>query len=360
MIIQSLRVILKTVTGLMGLIFIATIFLQSCSQDEGPIHYPDVSGVITDSIEFYRYDRIVASMNSEMVQKDYMKNLTSIPNFTDLYFKRLLAIPAENQDSFYNRIGQFLQAEEIRRLQDTIDDIYPDLTSVEEDFREAFKYLKYYFPGYSIPNVYFMQTEFAYQTILFSDLYKDGIGIGLDLFLGDDFDYKHLDPQNPAFSDYLTRSYNRDHIVRKSLAMILDDLMGNSNGRRFIDLAIQEGKKLYCLRRMLPMCHDTLVLEFSMDQLEWLRTNELEIWSYFLEEDMIYETNHLKIDKFVNPSPHSPGMPPEAPGRTGSYIGLQIVEKFMSENPEMDIPALLEESDSQKIMEMAKYKPRRR
>lgn len=351
---------LRTGFGFLSLIVFASILLQSCSQEEHAISYPDVSDLLTDTVVFYRYDRIVANMNPERVQKDYMQTVTSIPNFTDLYFKRLLAIPSENMDSFYNRIGQFLMAEEIKSLQDTIDQIYPDLKSVEEDFREAFKYLKYYFPGYSIPHVYFMQTEFAYQTILFSDLYKDGIGIGLDLFLGDAFDYKLLDAQNPSFSDYLTRTYNKEHIVRKSLAMILDDLMGNGHGRRFIDLAIHEGKKMYCLRRMLPMCHDTVILEFSKDQLEWLQSNELEIWSYFLEQDMIYETNHLKIDKYVNPSPNSPGMPPLAPGRTGSYIGLQIVEKFMSENPEMDIPALLEEIDSQKIMEKAKYKPRRR
>jgi hypothetical protein len=180
------------------------------------------------------------------------------------------------------------------------------------------------------------------------------------MFLGNNFDYKNIDPTNPAFSEYLSRSYNKDHIVKKSLDILMEDIMGQPSGKRFLDLIIHKGKQLYIAQHILPTASDTVVFEFSEKQWTWLNDNELEIWSFFLEKNLLYETNHLKINKYVNNSPNSPGMPAEAPGRTACYIGYQIVKAFMNKKPEMTLIDLIQYSDAQKLMEISKYKPNRR
>ncbi len=332
----------------------------SCSDKKTSIDIPEVESIEVSDISFVRFDRVVSQMDTSNINNAYLQTVSKYPNITDLYFKKLLNFDSSNKDSFYNSIAQFVAAPEIQELQDTIDGLYPDTKDIEDEFKQAFRFIKYYFPDYELPNVYFFQTEFGYQTILFSDLERDGVGVGLDMFLGDIYNYKNLDPTNPSFSTYLTRTYNRDHIVKKVLDMIIDELLGQSNGKRFIDQIIHQGKKIFLLRRLLPYAADTVVTEFSQAQMDWLYKNELEMWSFFLEQDIMYETSFLKVDKYIYPSPSSPGMPKEAPGRTGSFIGWLIVESYMDRYPELTINDLLTEVDAQKLMEKSKYKPKRR
>ena len=65
-------------------------------------------------------------------------------------------------------------------------------------------------------------------------------------------------------------------------------------------------------------------------------------------------------NKYINTSPNSPGMPDQAPGRTANYIGLQIVKAYMKRFPETTIPELLAIQDVQKIMDLSRYKPKRK
>jgi cytochrome c553 len=68
----------------------------------------------------------------------------------------------------------------------------------------------------------------------------------------------------------------------------------------------------------------------------------------------------LKINKYINVSPDSPGMPAQAPGRTGNYIGKQIINAYMERHPETTMQDLLRLQDAQKIMDLSRYKPRQR
>lgn len=341
-------------------LLLLSIGITSCDSSKSGIPVPDTSGIDLGDIQFVRFDHLVMQMDTTDIKDEYTRLLTRYPNFTDLYFKQLLEFQSNSEDSFYQSIKNFISAELIINLQDTIDYVYPDTKQSEEQIREGFSYLKYYFPAFPLPNVYFFQSEFSYQNVLFSDNSRDGIGIGLDLFLGEHFDYKVLDPRNPVFSEYLARTYNRDHIPRKVLYMLVDELTGPPNGKRFIDQIVHNGKKLYILKHLMPESQDSVIMEFTPEQLNWLENNELEMWSYFLEEEFFYETNQMKIDKYLNHSPHSPGMPPQAPGRTGTFIGLKIVEAYMKKYPETSLKELIELRDAQKLVEMAKYKPKRR
>ena len=110
---------------------------------------------------------------------------------------------------------------------------------------------------------------------------------------------------------------------------------------------------------LLPYTQDSIIIEYTEDQLNWCDENQIQIWAYFLKEDLFYETDNNKINKLVNPAPNHPNMPPEAPGRTGNYIGWKIVEAFMQRQPDMTLSDLVAYEDEQKILEISKYKPRK-
>ncbi|NNE13698.1 MAG: hypothetical protein HKN51_01895 [Saprospiraceae bacterium] len=336
------------------------LFLFACDKDQPDFPIPDVNHIDIPSFSWQRFDQDVMAMDAENIINSYKELSIKYPSLTDLYFKRLLSISQKDSPSFYNNVAAFIKAEPIQKIQDTIEHVFKNTDNIESEIKKACQYLKYYFPNTGIPNFYTMQTEFGYQQIIFPDGDQDGICIGLDLFLGEDFDYKLVDPTNTSFSNYLTRTFNKDHIAKKVIELKVLDLIGDPPGKRFIDQIIHSGKKLFILERLLPMTHDSVILEYSKEQVEWIYENEREIWSFFLDKNLIYETNHLLINKYISPRADSPGMPEIAPGRTGNFIGLQIVKAYVRRYPETTLTELIDMFDAQKLMELSKYKPKRR
>jgi len=220
--------------------------------------------------------------------------------------------------------------------------------------------MKFYFPDFVPPNVYTFISDLGNQVFLFPDKDKDGVGIGLDMFLGDEFPYVQFSKENPAFSQYLSRTFNSDHIARKVMYLIIDDMVGPPIGDRLLDHMIHNGKKLYILDKVLPMAHDSIVMEYSGEETEWVKNSELSMWAFFFDQDLFYETNSMKINKYVNDSPDSPGMPSEAPGRTANYMGWQIVKAYMNKYKNTSMDQLIQLNDTQFIMDKSRYKPKRR
>ncbi|MDV7392581.1 hypothetical protein RZS08_14540, partial [Arthrospira platensis SPKY1] len=136
-------------------------------------------------------------------------------------------------------------------------------------------------------------------------------------------------------------------------------LAGQPEGNRLLDHMIHKGKTLYLFDHLLPFASDTVIMEFSPAQLSWCEDNELDMWAHFLREDLLYSSNWQDIRKLVEYSPDSPGMPPEAPGRTGAWLGWQIVKSFMKRNPEVSMQDLLNMKDAQEFLDRSRYRPRK-
>lgn len=342
------------------ILLLILLFIINACQNSNSETLPAVESSKLDNFNFIRFDQEVFDMSGKVIPTAYDQLKQKHSVFTDLYFAQLLRMKANRPDTFFTEIENMLTADAIITLQLKIDKVFKNDKALRNSLMNACKYLKHYFPNKTIPNFYTMMTEFGYQTILFQDNKTDGIGIGLDFFLGDNFDYKSIDPKNPVFSQYLTRTYNKDHITRKAMDLIVDDMMGPPPTQRMIDQMIHSGKRMYILDKLLPSEPDSIVFEFSQKQIDWLYNNEIQMWDFFLEKELFYETSHLKINKYLNPSPNSPGMPPEAPGKTAVFMGYQIIKAFMDKHPDMSMTDLINLKDSQLLMEKAKYRPKRR
>ena len=336
------------------LLFLSILVIYSCGNSDSET-IPDVSH-IEESHELIRFEEALFGLDTNKIDQELKVLIDQHPAFSKLFFTNVFPIDL-NDPKVLNRI---LGAESMVHLKDTCSIVFKDFDQINQDFSQAFKYLKYYIDSATAPNIYTFISEFGYQRFLFEDENgKDAIGIGLDLFLGGDYPYKSIDPTNPNFSEYLTRSFNKDHIVKKSMELYLEDLMGPAPGNRMLDQMIHNGKKLFILDKILPMAHDSILLEYTSQQVQWADQNQLEMWAFFLKEELFYEANGLKISKYINPSPNSPKMPPGAPGMTANYLGWKIVEAYVSKNPSMDFITLIKEKNAQKILDESKFKPRK-
>lgn len=337
-------------------LWIPALLWSGCGKED-QLERPDVSH-LEDETEIRRFDRDLFAMDTLDIAGARADLETRYGSFAQVYFQQILGvddprIAPEGADAY---LRGMLTHPVTRRVYDTVQLVYPDLQKEKKHFDQAFRYLRYYFPEMPPPVITTFVSEFSVANFIYGE---DELALGLDLYLGEDYPYGNIDPSNPVFSAYLTRTYNRDHLVPRTLKPLIEDMAGPPGGDRLLDHIIRNGKMLYMLDLLLPGIPDSAKFEFTPQQLQWCRDNERDIWAYFTTENWLYSTDWKKFRKYVEYSPHSPGMPPEAPGRTGDWIGMQIVRAWLNRHPGAGPAALLAQRDAQAILEASRYKPRR-
>ncbi len=214
------------------------------------------------------------------------------------------------------------------------------------------------FPEKSVPAFYTLITGFNYGIFYFQDQYGlDAIGIGKEMFLGNTALYDHLSITNPNFSSYINRTFNTTHLPEKIITAIVVDILPDPPSNRLLDYILNEGKKLYLIKKWMPELADSTWFETTQDQFLWTKNNELDIWRFLLTDKLIYKNSSKDIANLTQPAPHSMGMPPEAPGRAINYIGYKIIENYMKSTG-ASCKDLALEKDYDKILQSSKYKPR--
>lgn len=340
-----------------GILLLYISIFASCNREsEDP--RPDISQIQVP-VKIRHFEKAFFNLDTANIEHELAQLEQEYGEFAELFLTRVLpakdsTVAPEGPETF---IKAFLAYPEIRQLYDTCMARYGDFSAQEKAFELAFRYLKHYFPTLPTPDV----TTFVSGYAVGNFIYKNqSLGVGLDFFLGPTHPYQQYNPQNPNFSYYLTRTFTPEHLVLKTLIPLVTDLTGPPPGEKLLDHIIHTGKQVYILDKLLPDLPDSILMEITSDQATWLKGNEQDIWAFFLSENILYSTEWQKIRKYVEYSPSSPGMPAEAPGRTGSWMGWQIVRSYMKYHPETSMTTLIAQKDSQKFLQQSRYKPPRK
>jgi len=334
------------------------LLLGSCDPDVG---FQEKRTEInpTLSSDLIRYDQLIEALDTTDIISDYHGKTTTIQPFRSLHDQQLLGITSD--EALIRELNAFKTDTSYKKLYEEVQDILGDL---DEEKQAVDQMLENYLllTGKSqdqLPRIYGFISGFTYQAFLFDDDQNDGIGIGLEMYLGEDFPYEKAFGSDPRFSSYLTRTYNKEHLPRKIAEVLSEDMLGPPDKSDFLSLMIWGGKKLYLIDNLISFAPDSIVTEYTQGQLDWCRNNEAEIWSFFFEHDLFYENDIKKFNKLISPAPTSPGMPAESPGQTANYMGWQIIKAFMQRNPDVSIKEMIFMRDAQEILDLSKYKPAR-
>lgn len=353
---QKWCIFYQNLTSIRNWFFMTPILFLTvgCASEDPP---PEVSHIDVYP-EFVRYDSLLFSMNSSEQVSDFTEVRSEYPAFSELYLHRILGLPKENDSLIHSKLVEIARAPAIQSLRDSISRKYDDMESITSDFRQAFQFYRYYFPDFSTPDVYFCFTEFAVGTFLF-ELAEggDALGLSLDMFLGPTFPYELLAQRETSFSKYLTRTFTPEHMVRKALEVLIEDKVQGAKDERLLDYMIDRGRTLYTVKHLVPTMPDSVLFEYTKEQTEWCRENELSMWAHILDKELLYERKMKLISTMISPAPTTMGMPPQSPGRTADFIGYQIIEQFV-ENTGTSLKELLTLSDAQDILKRSRYKGR--
>ena len=151
---------------------------------------------------------------------------------------------------------------------------------------------------------------------------------------------------------------HKDKIVSDvAYAWGITEFENTGKATTLLDNMIYHGKLMYFVDALLPEMDDSLKIGYTGLQIDWCKRNEAQMWSQLIEYKMLYSNKRMDIIRYINNSPTTSGFPLESPGRTGVWIGWQIVREYMNKFPETTLPELMQNNDYQQILNDSKYFP---
>ena len=331
------------------LIFLCVVTFFSCKHG----NKPDVGDIKID-ITIKRFDRdLYIGKHKDLIQTDLMLQ-KKYAAFYDDYLHRMVGDVSYSDQEILSTLYQDQAYTDLNREADSV---FKDMAPIEKDLSQTFKYIKYYYPKIRVPEFIAFVSGFAVQTPIGNDY----MGIGLDMFLGSNSKfYRAIVKSVPQ---YLSRRFTPEYVVPRLTETFAREELFHSRdeNRSLLAKMVENGKILYFMDQVLDdKVADTVKIGYTGKQLDWCKTYEGDIWAYFVENNLLFETDFQKIQMYVSEAPFTPGIGEknESAPKLGIWIGWQMVKKYMKENPAVTLQQLMAEQDAQKILSGAKYKPK--
>lgn len=338
----------KTIIYLSALLML----LQSCSDKEQKI---DVSNIKIDLTTRPFYADF-ASLDTNDFGNGLSQLHKKYPDFLDFYLDTLLPFNKVNGD--YNdpertaNIRNILVHKDYAHLIDTVNKVFPDTKLYDEQIGDMLKRTKHFFPQWLLPTkvTYFVSclnrwTAFTHQNT---------IGIGLDMFLGQNFrPYEAI-----SLPHYALINHTPENIPMWAAKAVYQDNFeaAQQNMKDLVGLMIANGKERLFLERVLPDLKFNLIMGCTPEQLQWCEANEALIFNLFMQQNLLFSKDFQQIMRYVTPGPNSAGFPPEAPGNLGTFIGYKILSTY-AERTGSSLAEILNEQDANLIFQRSNYKP---
>jgi hypothetical protein len=140
---------------------------------------------------------------------------------------------------------------------------------------------------------------------------------------------------------------------------LMSDYGIDESNAKLIEMMVSQGRIQYTLRAMLPETPDSLLFGYSGAQLAWCGNNEQQVWSFFIDQKLLFSADPNILLKYAGEGPSTGGFPKESPGNIALYTGWRIVESYMERHADVSIKQLLEEKDLNRVFQESGYKPRK-
>lgn len=333
-----------------SVILLTIIFLMvSCKKNHYKVNVSSVSA-----------DIVIKRLETDLFGTDPGKIPSVVPDLKKKYgsflqlFSYVINTGDINDPGFGDLLVRFCSDKLNNEVYTEVMKQYPDIRSLEKELEGAFRHYRYYFPDSIIPQVYTCMTGFNRSIIIGNTV----LGIGLERYLGRGCKFY---PRLEIYK-YISDRMNSWNIVPDCIygwgltAWPFDSLRYSSDN--VLSEMIHEGKLKYFERCMLPAVDDTILFGFSADQMKFCRNNELQMWNYLVENDLLFSTDQIVIRKLTGEAPFTGYFTKESPGRAAGWLGFRIVESYMMKSRNKDLGGLMKNPDFQGILNTAKYHPK--
>lgn len=333
--------------------FFFIVAIVSCRENT-TIKRPDVSN-INIKVDIERFDKELAALKpADVITKNTVWQKEYGAFYSDFMMDILQVADPRDSMQLQQLLGEIIQKKDFIDLSKAVRVKYPTMDKQEKELTQAFKYLKYYYPNYEVPRIITYVSGFAYQI----PIGENYIGIGLDMFLGADSEFYPALVQSIPL--YISKRFTPSNITPRIIETVLreDIFPSDETTRQTLQHMVYNGKILYAMDVLLEDVSDELKIGYTKEQLAWANRYESDVWKWFLQENLLYSTDYLRIQKYFSEAPFTPelGENNESAPKLGSYIGWMMVRKYMDRNPNFSLNDLLTNDNAQQILEESKYK----
>jgi hypothetical protein len=302
------------------------------------------------TLKIQRLDQDLFKVTPENIQSTVPELERKYGAFFNYYNQEVLAI-GHSRDSLYNGyLLTFLKDSVVSGSKLKSDTVFASFEPFASQFELAFKHYRYYYPQSPIPDICTYLSGFN-QPIVTT---PQTIGISLDNYLGYNCHfYKQL-----GLYEYKRRNMEPAKLMYDALlGWLHQQFEYKGNTENLISGMIYEGKLLYFLDALVPDGQDSLKIGYTEAQLDWCKAHEKEMWNYLVERKMLFSGDRMELVRFINPAPFTTPFGQKSPGRTGTWLGWQLVKSYMKKNPEIGLTGLMAENDYHKILNDSGYSP---
>ncbi len=329
----------------LGVVFL-TFFAISCTGGgRKPFYEADISGIEAKEIVINRYEQVLFEANPFVLYE----TLSPYRDVFDLFLEHSL-----EDDAAIQALFDFVTDPDIAALYMDSQDVWGDMEPLRDDLVQAFRFYRYHFPNEDIPTLYTYISGVDYlMPVKFID---DRMVIALDTYLGEDYEqYDKL-----GIPRYISRWMRPESVITDMMRTLADlhlqELAGTPE--TLLDYMIYEGKRQFFIDCMLPRMHDTLKISYTDKQMNWMESYQAYAFTYKIDNELLYSTDRRMIRQFINQAPFTTPFSNQSAPQTGVWLGWQIIREYMGRNPDITLQELLRETDHQKILSGARFRPR--
>ena len=236
-----------------------------------------------------------------------------------------------------------------QELYQEVEKKYSNFDKETNEIEDLFKHIKYYFPETTTPKVYTVIAEMDYNN---KAIYaNDKLIIALELYLGKDHKFYE-------FPKYLKQNFEERQILPDVVTSFAYRKIAPPTDKTLLSNMIYYGKQLYLKDILLPEYTDAEKIGYLQEQVVWCQDNESYMWRFFIDENLLFNSDSRLPNRFINVAPFSKfylEIDNESPGRVGQWLGWQIVRSYMKNN-EVSLQDMLR-MDAKQLFEKSKYKP---
>ncbi len=319
----------------------------SCRTDR---HDIDTSG-INVNIKIRRFEKDLFSIDPSHLEEHIDSLKHDYGKFFQIFNHRIINIGSSDSPEYPELLRLFVTDYLNFRIYERTMEVYPDLDELTKGLSACFRRYKYYFNEKSVPEIITYVSGFNQSVVSDENL----LAIGLDKYLGTDEDfYKQVD----GYYDYMVMNMHRDKILSDCMRLwATTEFEFNDSVNNLISNMIYEGKVMYFVNEMLPYQADTIKWGFTGLQMIFCRNNEKQMWTYIIENRLVFDTDRFRINQFIKEGPFTKDFTVESPARAAVWLGYNIVDSYMKRHKKLTLRDLMYDDDYMKILNESGYNP---
>jgi hypothetical protein len=322
------------IRGLLVLLALASILLTNCdNKNRLQIELPS-----TDlNIEVVHFDVLLFNEDSTARANELAQlNVVEQRMFEELV-EKIMRVSAVDDPYMMQKFDDFLQEPHWKSLQEDITLVFYPFDKYEEVFENAFSYYQYHFPNEIVPELYTYNSGFNYGIYPESDF----IGIGLEWYVGSDNEIVKQLPYD-AFPNYIKAHMEPEFMAIDAIKgwLLVKYYNDELSQASFLENMIFYGKVMYLVDACFPYAVDDLKIGYSPEEINWVVSNEENIWATIVKEKLLFESNMKIMNQWFMDAPFTAGLPQESPGKVGVWLGWQMVKQYMDENENVNLHQL--------------------